>query len=61
MLAAEASKNSRHWKGNNSRNKIVIKGHHKNNKGPQNELTPEPQEDICSLTEHMPAWAGNVV
>lgn len=61
MLAAEASRNSRHWEGNNRRKKIAIKGHRKNNKGPQDELTPTAKKDICPLSERSPAWAGNVV
>jgi len=60
-LATEASRNGRHWEGNNRRKKVAIKGHCKNNKGPQDELTPTSQKDICLLSEHSPAWAGNVV
>lgn len=61
MLAAGASRNGRHREGNNGRKKIANKGHCKNNKGPQDELTPTSQKDICPLSEHLPAWAGNVV
>lgn len=61
MLAAEASWNDRHWEGNNRRKKIAIKGHCKNNKGLQDALTPTSQKDICPLSPHSAAWAGNVV
>lgn len=60
MLAAEASRNGRHWEGNNKRKTIAIKGRCRNNKGLRDELTPASQKDICSLSQHSPAWAGNV-